>query len=210
MPGGGGFADPGPAGGHGGLGSCGAWCGPSPRCFFDSDAVETGWETYPTADTEVRAHATRGVVPGNEGFRMDTQRWLTQRFALPGMRFLVPGRGVFLIQTQRRQVGKPIPRRTRRSGLPRGVFWTQPTPFLGWTPSGGSYGDSPSPPRRFWPLASLSGRCTPSGRTQRSGLPRRVFWTQPTPFLGWTPSGGSYGDSPSPPRVFWSQAVVFF
>jgi hypothetical protein len=50
------------------------------------------------ADTEVRAPVARGVDPG---------------------------RGCFLIQTQWRQVGKPIPRLAQRSGFRSRVWWTQ-------------------------------------------------------------------------------------
>jgi hypothetical protein len=77
-----------------------ALSGPGPRWFFDSDAAETGWETYPTADTEVRAAVALVVGPGH---------------------------GCCLANTQRRQVGKPIPRRTQRSGLPWRWWWAQAT-----------------------------------------------------------------------------------
>jgi hypothetical protein len=48
------------------------------------------------ADTEVRDPATRGVGPARGCFRIDTQRRLTQRFALPIMRVLGPGPRGFL------------------------------------------------------------------------------------------------------------------
>jgi hypothetical protein len=85
-------------GSHGGSPSRGAGGGPRPRMLFGGCPAETGWETRPTAHTEVRPprHAFSGPGP----------RWFFDSDAAETGWETYP---------TRRQVGKPVPRRTQRS-----------------------------------------------------------------------------------------------